>query len=98
MKAHRIYLGARNNRRRFARRDMDLLSEILNRHFCGWSIFDAQGNWNGQTEQSKVITFIAPAQSARTASPVLRCARELRTAFHQYTVLIEEGGPVRTCR
>jgi hypothetical protein len=100
MKAHRIYLGARNDRGRFARRDLRLLTAILNRHFSGWSIFDAQGNWNGRTEQSKVITLVAPSKSHEPcrAHPVLRCARELRTAFRQYTVLVEVGGPVQTCR
>ena len=98
MKAYRIYLGARNDRRRFAPRDMRLLAKILNRHFEGWSIFVAQGYWNGRTEQSKVVTLILSAKSGRTASPVLRCAKELRAAFRQYTVLIEEGGLVRTCR
>lgn len=100
MKAYTLLIGARNNRRRFRRKDQNLLEKITARHFPeGFTILDASGAWYdaSQTtfhrEQARQVLICTSTPRKLSA-----WCRELGEALGQKELLVIEAGTARRFR
>jgi hypothetical protein len=100
MKSYSLLIGARNDRRRFPRKDEMILEKITARHFPeGFTILDASGAWYDavrttfRKEQARQVLICTSAPRKLDA-----WCRELGEALGQNELLVIEMGPVRRFR
>lgn len=95
-RVYRLYVGARNTpNRTFSPRDLKVLEDVLNRYFLGWTHVSSTGCWNGQTEESRIITVTTDGVRQGPLvgkTPIQSCANQLMGHFKQDAVMLEEGG------
>ena len=91
---YRIYLGARNTpNHAFLHKDEIQMRGLLNRYFQGWTIVSAEGEWDGQREESRIITVTDSALRTNIGNvSVESFTNELKEKFKQYLVMQERGG------
>ena len=95
-KAYRIFVGARNTpNHTFLDKDEKIIRNTVNRYFKGWTIENAEGSWDGQEEQTRIITVVDSAARETWAAgsrPVEAFAAQLKNDLKQAAVMVETGG------
>lgn len=91
----RIYLGARGTHGRvFTPQDEKIMHDVLGRFFHGWTIQKGEGHWQGESEETRVITVVDAGANHREpgTNTLRRCAEALKAALQQASLLVENKG------
>ena len=87
-KEYRISLGCNDPDAHRQIYDIDYIKfetiNIMKKYFSGWTIFDAEGYWEGEIKHTLVIEI-----ACVTYENVTNCAKELREKFNQQCVKVD---------